>query len=50
MKPLLCCTGVKWDVQVDILGGTGSSFEYSGFVLRKAAPLVAESADVKTVD
>lgn len=30
---------------MDILGGSGSSFDYSGFVLKKVTPSVAEPAE-----
>ena len=35
-------------MQLDILGGFGSSFDYSGFVLKKVTPSVAESAEAGT--
>ncbi|OCT54692.1 Methyltransferase type 11 [Cladophialophora carrionii] len=35
VKPLLNCEGATWDIQVDVLGGSESSFDYHGFVLKK---------------
>lgn len=35
IKPLLNCGGVNWDMQVDTLGGSDSSFDYHGFILEK---------------
>src|SRR5271163_1395454 len=35
IRPLLNRDGVNWDLQVDILGGGDSSFDYHGFVLKK---------------
>ncbi|KIV94979.1 hypothetical protein PV10_02689 [Exophiala mesophila] len=45
LKPLLNCQGVEWDMKIDILGGSGSSFDYSGFVLNKVP---RKSAELKT--
>jgi len=42
IKPLINCKGVDWDIKVDILGGSDSSFDYHGFVLKKVTPPVAE--------
>jgi hypothetical protein len=48
MRPLLDCEGVDWDIKVDILGGSKSSLDYSGFVLKKVIPYVAEPAEAET--
>ncbi|KAJ3580367.1 hypothetical protein NPX13_g185 [Xylaria arbuscula] len=32
IKPLLNCEGTKWDLTVETLGGSDSSFGYYGFV------------------
>lgn len=49
MKPLLNCKDVDWDIKVDILGGSESSFDYSGFVLKKkVAPSTGEPAQAET--
>jgi hypothetical protein len=48
MRPLLDCEGVDWDIKVDILGGSQSSLDYTGFVLKKVMPYVAEPADAET--
>ncbi|KIX96537.1 uncharacterized protein Z520_07803 [Fonsecaea multimorphosa CBS 102226] len=46
IKPLLNCKGVNWDITVDVLGGSGSSLDYHGFVLKKATTTtVAEPAE-----
>ena len=36
IKPLLNCEGVKWNIELDVLGGNDSSFAYHGYVLKKA--------------
>ncbi|KAL8993898.1 MAG: hypothetical protein Q9188_007209 [Gyalolechia gomerana] len=46
--PLLNCGGVDWDIQVDILGGSDSSFDYHGFILKKLSPPVAASTERET--
>lgn len=48
IKPLLDCGGVDWDIQVDILGGSDSSFDYHGFVLKKHLLPVATSDERET--
>ena len=47
IKPLLNCEGVHQEIEVDILGGSESSFDYSGFILRKVISLAAKSAEVE---
>lgn len=36
LKPLLNCKGVDWAIEVEVLGGSDSSFDYHAFVLRRA--------------
>ncbi|EXJ63135.1 hypothetical protein A1O7_03580 [Cladophialophora yegresii CBS 114405] len=38
VKPLLNCEGTTWDIHVDVLAGSESSFDYHGFVLKKVPP------------
>lgn len=47
IKPLLNCKGVQWDTSLDVLGGSESSFDYSGFALKKVTPLVVESVNAE---
>ncbi|OAP59320.1 hypothetical protein AYL99_06618 [Fonsecaea erecta] len=48
IKPLLNCDGVKWDIKVDILGGSESSLDYHGFILSKATTSEVGSAEAQT--
>ncbi|ERF70801.1 hypothetical protein EPUS_08988 [Endocarpon pusillum Z07020] len=43
IKPLLNCQGVDWDIKMDVLGSSDSSFDYHGFVLTKVMPRAADS-------
>lgn len=45
IKPLLNCEGVDWDIHVDILGDSDSSFDYHGFVIKKLSPPSASSTE-----
>ena len=37
IKPLLSCNKTNWEITVDTLGGgSGSTLDYHGFVLKKA--------------
>ncbi|KAI0017974.1 S-adenosyl-L-methionine-dependent methyltransferase [Xylariomycetidae sp. FL0641] len=35
IRPLLNCEGTSWNIEMDVLGGTGSTFAYHGFILKK---------------
>ena len=48
IKPLLNCAGTNWEIKVDILGGSDSSFDYQGFILNKTTAPVAESTKTET--
>ncbi|EMR68848.1 putative methyltransferase type 11 protein [Eutypa lata UCREL1] len=37
VKPLLSPEGTTWDINVEVLGGSGSTFQYHAFTLKKAA-------------
>ncbi|KEF58974.1 uncharacterized protein A1O9_03817 [Exophiala aquamarina CBS 119918] len=47
IKPILNCKGVEWDIEVDVLGGSGSSFDYHAFVLKKATASSVESSQAE---
>ncbi|RMD41793.1 hypothetical protein DV735_g3301, partial [Chaetothyriales sp. CBS 134920] len=36
IRPLLNCQGTKWDIKLETLASSENSFEYYGFVLKKA--------------
>ncbi|KAI9750232.1 MAG: NADH dehydrogenase [ubiquinone] flavoprotein 1, mitochondrial, partial [Chaenotheca gracillima] len=38
IKPLLNLDDLHWDIEVDILGGSDSSLDYHGFILKKVKP------------
>lgn len=47
IEPLLNCEDLNWDIQLDIPGGSESSFDYSGFVLKNISPPTESSAQVE---
>jgi len=48
ITPLLNCEGVDWVIAVNVLGGSDSSFDYHGFVLKKAPLSTPGSATTGT--